>query len=558
MNEDLLRQALRDAAGQSRPTDAAWSAIVDEAERRSASRRGDALRRFRVLAAAATIVALAAAGVVALRQDHRGGEVRPIVVGVPSVTGGSSDLIVESGSITDEGGYAPVPADVATDVTTVDGVAQVVGVVRTIRRLTAPHSVVATPSVLVSWDGGDGFDLLDGRAPAADGEIALTPLAAQRLDAHLGDQIATDGGPTLVFVGVFHLPGGGPDVVLSAADLRTARTLAGHDGFTRLHVRLAQGADKEAVREGIVGVVPPGYRVVGVNQLGTTAQLRDELEIQQAYFDLMSADGTVRAGAVEGGVDDATSRANFEKFRDQAAQGTLRIQRFTFIDADHAEIVYAIYYGRNRSPMVHEPQHGMAVRAGGRWKLARTTLCGLADLVDTPCDLGTSAPPRPPDGWADPSSEPDLVAAFRTMADPGASLEERVAAVEGGADRRDVVRAGLDADQAYAGKVSLHISGVRRTAGGAEILYALQAEGDPPLETPYPVVAEAVRVRGRWQVADIYACGLVGIANQSCPARASTTSTTEPTTSSTETTAPTESTTTVPETAAPTETTAPG
>ena len=236
--------------------------------------------------------------------------------------------------------------------------------------------------------------------------------------------------------------------------------------------------------------------------------------------------GRGRPRKSKGAVDDETSRANFERFRDQAAQGTLRIQRYSFLDTDHVEVVYAIYYGPNRSPIVTAPQRGTAVRSGGRWKLARTTLCGLASLVQLACDAGSDAPAPPPDGWADPATEPALVDAFRTMADTRASLEERVETVVGGEDLRDVVRAGLDADQRYAGKVSFHVSGVRRTGGGAQVLYAVLASGDPVLETPYPLIGAAVFDHGRWRVGAEYACGLVGLVSQWCPPAGEPTTTT--------------------------------
>jgi hypothetical protein len=526
VNEQELRDSLRRAAGTSRPTDGTWEAIVDEAGRRASGRPGAGLRRFRVLTAAAAVVALAAVSVVALHQPDA--PPREIRAGVPSVTGGSADLIVESGTLSDEGGYVPVPGDVATEVAAVDGVAGVVGVVRAFARLSRPAAAAPTASVVVSWDGGDGFDLDSGRAPASGDEVALTALAASRMGVEVGDTVQSDTGSSFVVVGTFSLPGEGPDVVLAAVTLDQARVLArmDGDGFTRLHVELDDGVDAAMVRDAVVATAPVGYRVVGVNQLGTTAQLRDELEIQQAYFDLMSADGAVRAGAVEGAVDDETSRANFERFRDQAAQGTLRIQRFAFLDTDHVEVVYAIYYGPNRSPVVTEPQRGTAVRSGGRWKLARTTLCGLANLVQLACDPGNDVPAAAPAGWAEPDTEPALVDAFRTMADARASLEERLAAVVGGEELRDVVRAGLDADQRYAGAISFHVSGVRRTEGGAQVLYAVLAAGDPVLETPYPVIGDAVFDHGRWRVGAEYACGLVGLVSQWCPPAGEPTTTT--------------------------------
>ena len=85
----------------------------------------------------------------------------------------------------------------------------------------------------------------------------------------------------------------------------------------------------------------------------------------------------------------------------------------------------------------------------------------------------------------------------------------------------------------------------------AQILYSLIAEGEPHLETPYPLVGNAVLVNGTWKVASRFACGLTALATLSCPpAAALPTTTTSPTTTST-TTSTTVPTSTVPPTTDP-------
>lgn len=546
MNEEALSRALRAAAGSAPPSEAVWEAIVTEGERR---RTGPAagVRRLRVVAAIAATVALVAAGATAALQ--RGGEgdgLAAVRAGVPSVSGGSSDLIVESGTLSDTEGRTPVVEAVAADVSTVEGVDVVAGVVRTVARFSPVERLAYTPSVVVSWDGGDGFELREGRAPEAPGEVALTPLAAERLGVAPGDHLGTEAGTDFTVVGTFDLPGGGPEVVLAAVALEQARTLAGHDGYSRLHVQVEDGADPEEVRAA-VAAAPPGSRVVGVHQLGTTAQLRDELEIQQAYFDIMHPDPAVRMAAVDGAVDTEETRANYARLADQAAHATLRIQRYVFLDTDHVQVVYTIYYGDRRSPVVPDPQTGQAVRTAGRWKQARATLCQLAGFIDQPCLVPGAEPARPPAGWDDPASAPGAVAALRVLADPRSSLEERLA-VAPGADRA-VVGAGLARDQGYAGAIAFHVSGVRREGNVVEVLYAVQADGDPPLETPYPLEARLERVGGGWVVDPALACGLAGLVHQECPpaAEATTTASTFPDATTAASTVPEAATTTLPE-----------
>jgi hypothetical protein len=510
MNEEELRRALRTGAGGAEPAPGTWDAIVRESGRRG--KRGRAARRVRFVAAAAAVLTVGIASVNAITGTESDDGTREIITGVPAVTGGSADLIVESSTFTEEGARASVPDSLADTIAGVEGVDRVTGVVRAVARLTPAATPV--PAVVVSWDGGDGFVSSGGRAPEADDEIVLSDAAAASTGLSVGDRLPTDAGEFSI-VGRFRLANGETDAVLAGTTLQTARRLSKQGGFTRLHVSLTEGAGA-TVHEAITSALPAGYRVVGVSQLGTLEQLRDELAIQQAYFDMLHPDGAVRARATDGGVDDDESRRNYDRYRESAAQATFRIQRLSFLDRDHAELVYVIYYGQSRSPVIPEPQAGAAVRIDGRWKITKETSCAIAALGDGRCLLGASAV-RPPAGWDPSSSQPDLAAAITNLADPAATVAQRAAAVVDGETRLDVIEAGLRHDGAYVGAVRFYISGVRlRGADQAQVLYSLTADGPQPFETPWPLTVSAVRTDGTWRIDGAYACGLRALAGQAC------------------------------------------
>jgi hypothetical protein len=138
---------------------------------------------------------------------------------------------------------------------------------------------------------------------------------------------------------------------------------------------------------------------------------------------------------------------------------------------------------------------------------------------------------------------PGLTDAYRVLADPSTTVDQRIAVVDRGDQLRAAIEAGVKTDVQYAGKVTFNVSGARSLdATHAQILYSVIADGDPHLETPYPLVGNAVLVDGAWKVASRYACGLHALATLACPAAAALpTTTTAPTT-----TAPTATSTTRP------------
>jgi hypothetical protein len=194
----------------------------------------------------------------------------------------------------------------------------------------------------------------------------------------------------------------------------------------------------------------------------------------------------------------------------------LRVQRVNFLTPDRATLVYRIYYGGGPSPIIDAPQNGEAVLVDGKWRIAASTTCQLATYVGQQCASFADKPIRPPDGWDPAEARPDATAAFRTMADPDATLDARVAAIAFGDDHRDEIAAGSADDRAYSGKVHFNVLGVRdHHDGHAEVLYSLATDGDGPA-TPYPVIGNAQEIDGRFVASAQFACGLAGLAAQGC------------------------------------------
>ena len=59
--------------------------------------------------------------------------------------------------------------------------------------------------------------------------------------------------------------------------------------------------------------------------------------------------------------------------------------------------------------------------------------------------------------------------------------------------------------------------GVRDLGDHAQVLYSLTVDGTDGLDTPYPVIGNALHGTGEWVVDSQYLCGIVGLAQQGCP-----------------------------------------
>jgi hypothetical protein len=60
------------------------------------------------------------------------------------------------------------------------------------------------------------------------------------------------------------------------------------------------------------------------------------------------------------------------------------------------------------------------------------------------------------------------------------------------------------------------VIGVRDLGDHGQVLYSLTVDGNPGLNTPYPVIGDAMLVGGKWLAAPQYACGIEGLAMQGC------------------------------------------
>ncbi len=234
---------------------------------------------------------------------------------------------------------------------------------------------------------------------------------------------------------------------------------------------VAADAEPNDVLQKVVAVLPEGTTVMPASQLGTRQQLRAELEIQRAFFDLLSHDEPTRNATIEGG-DQATPEARaqgaatFDRYLSQVDGIEFRVQRVSFLDADHARLVFMTYYGGNPSPVLNEPFDAGAVRVNGVWKISSETVCTLALLGGSPCVRQPGQVVPPPPKWDSPSDHADVVAAFTATTPPGATL---------------VVSGARTSDPTH-----------------AQVFYSLTAPDRPDLETPYPLIGEAALVGGRW------------------------------------------------------------
>ena len=177
------------------------------------------------------------------------------------------------------GGVQHLPAGLVEDIRAVEGVAAAEGYVQTegVYVLDRDGEVLDTggaPGVGVSWFAERELspsELVDGRAPARNGEVALDRATAEELGYTVGDRVALlTPGPRIEaeVVGIFSFgeDGGLAGASLTAFDLATAQGLLGlGNDFTGIDVLVADGVSDEQVRDRIAAVVGDDYDV-------TTAQ----------------------------------------------------------------------------------------------------------------------------------------------------------------------------------------------------------------------------------------------------------------------------------------------
>src|SRR5262249_50659699 len=259
-----------------------------------------------------------------------------------------------------------------------------------------------------------------------------------------------------------------------------------------IDVNFAPGVSPSHVRDAIATVVGVRYTVVPPSTISFADQRLAQVEIQHAYWALLSPDSDERSTSGVG-ASDSKEKQNYAKYSELAKQVELRVENVTFLSADAAALTFRIFYGGSPSPIVNDPQTGAATRVDGHWQLATSTLCSLAALVGIKCDgAAANVPVTPPNGYEPPGTLPaDAQHAFSVLADPRSTTDERVAVLEGGEQVRETVAAGVQRDQEVS-KSDLTIAGWRLTGPAQlEILYSLQTTGGP--STPWPSNATAIR-----------------------------------------------------------------
>lgn len=496
-------------------------APVTELRRRA--RRVRAGRTLTGFVAVATTAVVIAAVVTTAGDDRNAGHSRQVRVAAPSFVLGDIDAVVLSSSFDEDGARNLIPPSVQSAVAKVPGVESVSGVIDTFARVvnddpngySEPRIPPRTP-VLFSYHRDDQLHVVSGRLPEAPNEIAVDADFLERTAVDVTEKVTlqVQNQPMeLHVVGTFDLPG------VDLTGIPLAAMSAGHQlpelRLDRIDVNLAPGANAANVRDAIATAAGDAYTVVQPSAISFPDQRLAQLEIQHAYWSLLSPDANERSTSGVG-PSDFKEKNNYKKYATLALQVELRVENVTFLSPDAAALTYRIYYGGNPSPVIPDPQTGNATRVNGHWQLGKNTLCSLAALVGIACTGVDNVTITPPTGYQPPSTiEPEILLAFHALTDPDATVDQRVSAVVGGAALRAVITAGLAQDQTF-GKSTLGISGWKATsANDVEILYSLQTESGP--STPWPTTAYATKLAdGHWYAGGQYACGIGGLAGTAC------------------------------------------
>jgi hypothetical protein len=484
-------------------------------------------RRVRVgravtgLVATATAIALVVGGLAIVGHDRAQRDTH-LQVSAPNFLVGDVDAVVLSSTFDSDGARAPIPPYLLARVAAVPGVQSVSGVFDTFAPVThegEPSAPAVPPRspILFSYHKDEDVHIVDGRAPADDDEIAVDADFLARNHVEVGDKVELNirGVPRkFTVVGTFDLPGvdltGIPMAAMSAAHQATDLYL------DRIDVNIKPGASPASVREAITGAVGAHWTVVPPSTISFADQRLAQVEIQHAYWALLSPDANERSTSGVG-ASNSKEKQNYEKYSELAKQVELRVENVTFLSSEAAALTFRIFYGDSPSPIIHDPQTGAATRVDGHWQLATSTLCSLAALVGIKCDGdAANVPVTPPNGYETPRTLPqDARHAFSVLADPHSTTDERVAVLDGGVQVRDVVAAGVQSDQEVS-KSDLTIAGWRSTGPERlEVLYSLQTTGGP--STPWPSTAIAQKnADGHWYALSRYACGIQGLASGGC------------------------------------------
>jgi hypothetical protein len=487
-------------------------------------RRRTRRRRARRTTAGLAVLAIGLGSAGALRaalddDPSEGGH--ELDLAAPTVLLGNIDASVLSTVADADSSRTRLPASVVAQVAQVNGVASAVGALQRFAPTDhRPADTLPRSPVVISVHEPDEVRVTAGAYPAQQGEVMVTRDVRERYGYDVGATIPLPFATSLWRVsGIFELQDGDVDGAPVIAVPTTATVADPADTttpvFDRVDVTFADGADRASVMQAIQAVLPEGLLVYEPTTLGTAQQLRAELEIQRAYWRLISADPQERHEAAEavGDRDVSEGDAIYERYEDMVRGVEMRVARVTFVSPDRATVVYRFYYQGGPSPVFPEPQNGEAVLVDGTWRVAATTTCRLSSYIAEPCEGGGEV--TPPTGWDAPSSQPDAAAALAVLADPNATVDARQAAIADGAELREEIAAGVEHDAQYRDHVRFAIAGARTSGPDVELMYSVVVDGGP--STPYPLTTVMTREGDRWVANAQYACGIDGLAGFGCP-----------------------------------------
>ena len=480
---------------------------------------------------------------------------------------GDIDLAVLSTSFDEDGARGPIDPGVVDTVRSIPGVAgaqgamqRFVDVLRTDSTPDTAPPASERSAIAISWEEGAPLAFSAGGTPQGDGEIAINQSLAEQYQVGVGDELvlntgatmgggavrrvlpsgevvtqqARPSGSTARVVGVFTPAGGDVDdinlVVMRAEDLATATN---RPSFDRVDIVTTPDVPIDEMLDRVSAALPGGTMVVPPSVVGFDEQLRGELEIQRAYHWVLSPDRARGRAATFGAPDDpesiARNQATYDANLWQTVNTELRVSRVAFVDNATALVTYRAYYGGVPSEVVRTPMTGVAERIDGEWRLSQAGLCELGKAANVQC-AGTGGPTAsayaaPPNGWNAADSVPGAVQAFRVLADPTTTVEQRVLAVDQGpllprrhrsrsarrraARHRGVIqRVGRPAPRRDARPGSLLGDRRRRPASGDAVPVRRQrgarrrnVEGGEPLRVRADGIGDAV-VPGRGRAAD--------------------------------------------------------
>ena len=192
----------------------------------------------------------------------------------------TSDVVITPDEAVQSSGFAgtmaTLPGDLLTTVSGVDGVAKAGGAVFAdgVTILDAQGRAIGTagpPQFGSNWNDDESltpYRLIDGRGPAADGEVALDSVSAEKSGYEVGDPVRLIG-PLGAFeadlVGVFRYGTSGnlagATIAAFATPFAQQVLLAGQDAYTEIDVMAVEGTTQAELSERIREAVGPDVTI---------------------------------------------------------------------------------------------------------------------------------------------------------------------------------------------------------------------------------------------------------------------------------------------------------